>query len=72
MAYLFEEMGETYTLGADGMYYPNLELPKEETHRFGKCGNIRHTFRPAYCKRLTLRNRFQLTEAEYNNTAGSS
>ena len=31
MAYLFEEMGETYTLGADGMYYPNLELPKEET-----------------------------------------
>ena len=30
MASLFEEMGGTYTLGADGMYYPDLELPKEE------------------------------------------
>ena len=29
MASLFEEMGGTYTLGADGMYYPNLELPEE-------------------------------------------
>ena len=26
MKSLFEEMGGTYTLGADGMYYPDLEL----------------------------------------------
>ena len=26
-----------------------------------------YTFRPAYCKRLALRNRFQLTEAEFDN-----
>ena len=26
MASLFEELGGTYTLGVDGMYYPNLEL----------------------------------------------
>ena len=44
MASLFEEMGGTYTLGADGMYYPNLGLPKEETPRFGKYGKMRHTY----------------------------
>ena len=41
MASLFEEMGGTYTLGADGMYYPDLELPEEETPRYGKYGRMR-------------------------------
>lgn len=44
MASLFEEMGGTYTLSADGMYYPNLELPEEETPRYGKYGRMRHTY----------------------------
>ena len=44
MASLSPEMGGTYTLGADGMYYPNLELPEEETPRYGKYGRIRHTY----------------------------
>lgn len=44
MASLFEEMGGTYTLGADGMYYPDLELPKEEAPRHGKYGRMRHTY----------------------------
>ena len=44
MASLFEEMGGTYTLGADGMYYPNLELPEEETPRYGKYGKMRHAY----------------------------
>ena len=44
MASLFEEMGGTYTLGADGMYYPNLELPGEEMPRYGKYGRMRHTY----------------------------
>jgi len=44
MASLFEEMGGTYTLGADGMYYPNLELPEEETPRYGKYGRMRYTY----------------------------
>ena len=44
MASLFEEMGGTYTLGADGMYYPNLELPEEETPRYGTYGRMRHTY----------------------------
>ena len=44
MASLFEEMGGTYTLGADGMYYPNLELPEEEMPRYGKYGRMRHAY----------------------------
>ena len=44
MASLFEEMGGTYTLGADGIYYPNLELPEEETPRYGKYGRMRRTY----------------------------
>ena len=50
MASLFEEMGGTYTLGADGMYYPNLELPEEETPRYGKYGRMRHTYLLEYKK----------------------
>ena len=44
MAILSPEMGGTYTLGADGMYYPDLELPEEETPRYGKYGRMRHTY----------------------------
>ena len=44
MASLSPEMGGTYTLGADGMYYPNLELPEEEAPRYGKYGRTRHTY----------------------------
>lgn len=44
MASLFEEMGGTYTLGPDGMYYPDLELPEEEVPRYGKYGRMRHTY----------------------------
>lgn len=29
MKSIFEEMGGTYTLGADGMYYPNLYSRKK-------------------------------------------
>ena len=44
MASLSPEMGGTYTLGTDGMYYPNLELPEEEMPRYGKYGRMRHTY----------------------------
>lgn len=40
MKSLFEEMGGKYTLGADGMYYPDLELSEEEPH-YGKYGRMR-------------------------------
>ena len=39
----FEKMGGTYTLGADGIYYPNLVSADEEPH-YGKYGMLRRTY----------------------------
>ena len=44
MKSLYEQMGGTYHLGEDGMYYPDLELPEEETPRYGKYSRMRHTY----------------------------
>lgn len=44
MKSLFEEMGGTYTLGEDGMYYPNLELPEDEEPHYGKYGRMRRFY----------------------------
>lgn len=44
MKSIFEEMGGTYTLGEDGMYYPNLELPVEEEPHYGKYGRMRKAY----------------------------
>ena len=45
MKSIFEELGGTYTLGEDGMYYPDLELPEEEPH-YGKYGRMhKHIYR---------------------------
>ena len=58
----FEKMGGTYTLGADGIYYPNLVSTDEEPH-YGKYGMMRKTYlkehRPAmyitvYCWKTEL------------------
>ena len=43
MKSLYEDMGGTYTLGTDGMYYPDLELPEEEPH-YGKYGRMRLSY----------------------------
>ena len=39
----FEKIGGTYTLGVDGIYYPNLVSTDEEPH-YGKYGMIRKTY----------------------------
>ena len=39
----FEKTGGTYTLGADGIYYPNLVSTDEEPH-YGKYGMMRKTY----------------------------
>ena len=39
----FEKMGGTYTLGADGIYYPNLVSTDKEPH-YGKYGMMRKTY----------------------------
>ena len=59
----FEKMGGTYTLDADGIYYPNLVSTDEEPH-YGKYGMIRKTYlkehRPAMYSLYMLEDR--LTE----------
>ena len=59
----FEKMGGTYTLGTDGIYYPNLVSTDEEPH-YGKYGMLRRTYlkehRPAKYSLYMLEDR--LTE----------
>ena len=59
----FEKIGGTYTLGADGIYYPNLVSTDEELH-YGKYGMTRKTYlkehRPAMYSLYMLEDR--LTE----------
>ena len=59
----FEKMGGTYTLEADGIYYPNLVSTDEEPH-YGKYGIMRKTYlkenRPAMYSLFMLEDR--LTE----------
>ena len=56
----FEKMGGTYTLGADGIYYPNLISTDEEPH-YGKYGMMRKTYlkehRPAMYSLYILEDR---------------
>ena len=56
----FEKMGGTYTLGADGIYYPNLVSTDEEAH-YGKYGMMRKTYlkehRPAMYSLYILEDR---------------
>ena len=39
----FEKMGGTYTLGADGIYYPDVVSTDEEPY-YGKYGMLRRTY----------------------------
>ena len=56
----FEKMGGTYTLGADGIHYPNLVSTDEEPH-YGKYGMLRRTYlkehRPAIYSLYMLEDR---------------
>ncbi|NCD02358.1 MAG: TnpV protein [Clostridia bacterium] len=44
MKSIFEEMGGTYTLGEDGIYYPDLEVPVDEEPHYGKYGRMRKNY----------------------------
>ena len=56
----FEKMDGTYTLGADGIYYPNLVSKDEEPH-YGKYGMMRRQYlkehRPAIYSLYMLEDR---------------
>ena len=44
----FEKMGGNYTLGTDGIYYPNLVSTDEKPH-YGKYGMLRRTYLKEHC-----------------------
>ena len=56
----FKKMSGTYTLGADGIYYPNFVSTDEEPH-YGKYGMMRKTYlkehRPAMYSLYMLEDR---------------
>lgn len=52
MKSIFEEMGGIYTLGADGLYYPNLVLPDIEKAHYGKYGMLRKQYLKNHHKSL--------------------
>ena len=58
MKSLFEELGGTYTLGIDGMYYPNLVIDDRDQRPIGKWGRIHKDYLekkyPSLYQRLIL------------------
>ena len=43
--YIMGENGISYTLGEDGLYYPDLYLPEETEYPIGKYGMLRKSDR---------------------------
>ena len=58
MKSLFEELGGTYTLGKDGMYYPNLAIEETDQRSIGKWGRMHREYLreqyPSLYERLIL------------------
>ena len=67
---IFEEHGGTYTLGADGMLYPNLILDPQEHRPIGRWGQMHRAYleaeHPGLYERLILNGTLdrQLADAE--------
>lgn len=52
MKSLYEQLGGTYTLGADGIYYPDLLPPEDDAPTYGKYGRLRLTYLKEHHKGL--------------------
>ena len=67
---IFEEHGGTYTLGADGLLYPNLILEPQEHRPIGRWGRMHRAYleaeHPGLYERLILNGTLdrQLADAE--------
>ena len=67
---IFEEHGGTYTLGTDGMLYPNLTLEPKEPRPIGRWGRMHQAYleaeHPGLYERLILNGTLdrQLADAE--------
>lgn len=52
--HIVEENGISYTLGEDGLYYPDLRLPEEVYYQIGKYGRMRKVYLKEYRKVLYM------------------
>ena len=52
--HIMGENGISYTLGEDGLYYPDLHLPEETEYPIGKYGMLRKTYLKEHRKGLYL------------------
>ncbi|MBQ9265148.1 MAG: TnpV protein [Clostridia bacterium] len=73
MKSLFEELGGTYTLSKDGMYYPNLTIEETDQRLIGKWGRMHRTYleeaHPGLYERLILNSSLHRHLAEANERA---
>jgi hypothetical protein len=71
---IFERMDGTYTLGEDGIYYPNLVLGEESPH-YGKYGGMRKRYlqqhRPALYAQLVLEGKLVAHLNEVDDTCNN-
>ena len=73
MKSLFEELGGTYTLGIDGMYYPNLMIDDNDQRPIGKWGRMHRAYleeaHPGLYERLILNGSLHRYLADANERA---
>ncbi len=73
MKSLFEELGGTYTLGKDGMYYPNLAIVEAAQCPIGKWGRMHREIlkeqHPSLYQRLILNGTLGRHLADANDRA---
>ena len=73
MKSLFEELGGTYTLGKDGMYYPNLIIEEADQRSIGKWGRMHREYlkeqHPSLYQRLILNGTLGRHLADVNERA---
>ena len=73
MESLFEELGGTYTLGEDGMLYPNLTIEDTDTRPIGKWGRMHRAYleevHPLLCLQLILNGTLYKHLADVNERA---
>ena len=73
MKSLFEELGGTYTLGEDGMLYPNLTIETADSRPIGKWSRMHRAYleevHPLLCLQLILNGTLYKHMADVNERA---
>ena len=75
MKSLFEELGGTYTLGKDGMHYPNQMIEEADRRPIGKWGRMHREYlkeqHPSLYQRLILNGTLGRCLADANERAAA-